>query len=51
MADGPGRAGEFVDSYEDVSTFALDDEREHTPARLRPSAPSCGRRRRAIPSA
>ena len=25
----PHDRGEFVDSYEDVSTFALDDEREH----------------------
>jgi hypothetical protein len=25
----PSEADEFVDSYEDVSTFALDDEREH----------------------
>jgi hypothetical protein len=30
MADQrPDEGGEFVDSYEDVSTFALDDEREH----------------------
>jgi hypothetical protein len=30
MADEmPNEGGEFVDSYEDVSTFALDDEREH----------------------
>lgn len=28
MADETGQAGKFVDSYEDVSTFALDDERE-----------------------
>jgi general stress protein 26 len=29
MADGTQEPGKFVDSYEDVSTFALDDEREH----------------------
>ena len=29
MADETEQQGEFVDSYEDVSTFALDDEREH----------------------
>lgn len=29
MADETEPAGKFVDSYEDVSTFALDDEREH----------------------
>ena len=29
MADETEQEGEFVDSYEDVSTFALDDEREH----------------------
>ena len=29
MADETEQHGEFVDSYEDVSTFALDDEREH----------------------
>ena len=29
MADDTEQQGEFVDSYEDVSTFALDDEREH----------------------
>jgi hypothetical protein len=30
MADEtPDEGDEFVDSYEDVSTFALDDEREH----------------------
>ena len=29
MADETEQQGEFVDSYEDVSRFALDDEREH----------------------
>src|SRR4029079_6477179 len=29
MADDTEQQGEFVDSYEDVSTFALDDEREN----------------------
>jgi hypothetical protein len=29
MADETEAQGEFVASYEDVSTFALDDEREH----------------------
>ena len=29
MADEMDEAGKFVDSYEDVSTFALDDAREH----------------------
>jgi hypothetical protein len=29
MADEPEAQGKFVDSYEDVSTFALEDEREH----------------------
>ena len=29
MADETEAQGKFVDSYEDVSTFALDDEREH----------------------